>query len=279
MLPPQCKLRGGFVALGLILLAGCSGSSSPPPPIQLDTGGISPRVDYAGLDQALQDGVDDDGRLQAEGLTDEICDRLDEQLRLLAVTGPTVTPELFPSVEDRICYWYNVRSAWAIKLAITIEFDSRQWGPCCEGRKFPVDGRLLCLGDIDDILTRFPDWRVAVASPGVSMYRAPLPQSAFQAEGIRARIDRRLTRFLGDSDRFEIDPERRVVVFPPVMWDVRKRILGEHRRMYGTRQATLVTALLDDVGGIAHRRLQDALGYRVVRPTGRKRTFAFLPEL
>ena len=70
---------------------------------------------------------------------------------------------------------------------------------------------------------------------------------------------------MDDEQRFVIDIERKRILVPPVLWQYRSRLIEAHHKTYATRGANLTTVLLPFVEGSAHRRLQDAIGYRCVK--------------
>jgi hypothetical protein len=244
----------------VLLAAGCE---KPPQPVTLDTTGVTPAVDYAPLAKVLEQAVSDRRRLSPGGLS-EAADALLQQAKLLAVTGPTATPELFPSSEARIAYWYNARCTWSMKLALDCGCPKRMRRADLTDRPFPLDGRTMTLEDIDDRLAEQDDFRVLVASPGVCVQRAALPEEPFTADGVRERVAGRFEAFIDDPERFPIDVAARSIRVPPVLWRLRERIIGQYEQAYQTQGAMLSTALLPHVSGSARRRLHNAVGYDCV---------------
>ncbi|GAF79424.1 unnamed protein product [marine sediment metagenome] len=255
-----CKF--GFIA-GLSVLS-CwlvsSGCEKPPGPVVLDVGDIKPAADYSDLAAVLSEAVDKDGLVQPDALK-ELTGRLDKQLKLLAVTGPSATPELFPTPADRLAYWYNARAAWAVKLAALAEFPEEITPAELSQRPVPLDGRMMTLAGIDEEILTAGGWQALVAAPGVLSQRAQLSTKPFGAKGIRERIAERFEQFADDADRFVIDVRAKKVLVPPVVWRFAQDIIDNHNKTYGTVGATLTTALLSYVTGSAHRRLQNAIGY------------------
>jgi hypothetical protein len=251
--------------IALAPLAGCGGEPKPLQPIVLDANGVLPRVDYGDLDAVLGRAVDKDGRLDAFD-ANLVADRLDQQLKRLAVTGPTATPTLFASPEDRLAYWYNARAAWSIKLAMLADCPQDLPPASLEGRAVPLDGRSMTLDQIDAILAQDADWRVAVGAPSLRMNRPPLPAKSFTARDIRQQATARVAAYIGDDKRFNIDIEHRVVYVPWVMWQFRQRLIDQYNATYHTTGATqLTTALLPLFEGLPQRRLQGAVGFTIVQ--------------
>ena len=219
---------------------GCAGGGHAP--IELATAGVEPAIRYDDLAAVLKSGVRE-GKVVEEAIRGSRA-RLDAQLARLAVTGPTVTPTLLPTREDRLAYWYNARAAWSLKLTLLDDCPDKITRRCLELRAFPLDGRMMRLADVDSILAADSDWRTAVAAPSVRQNEAGLPDAPFDAQTIRAAIDSRFLDYLGDSDRFIIDVELKQIVFPPSLWAVRERLVKMYQHSLGSSGATYVTALL-----------------------------------
>lgn len=247
-----------FSAVVAFLLLGCA--ATDPPPVQLDIGAVRPEVNYDGLREVLNASVTEDGQLVPIGVGDT-RDALESQLKLLAVTGPTATPDLLAGESDRLAYWYNARAAWAIYLGLLYDFEDVD--AAMMRRRFPLDGRGMTLRKIDEELEQFGDFRVVVAAPGVARQRARLPETVFGPEDVHSRIDQRFNQFVADEERFVIDVARREIRIPPVLWRYRGRILASFKRKYGY-EAPLRIALLWRLEGRAYRRLAEAVGYRSV---------------
>ena len=244
--------------------------------VVLETKGVRPELHYYDLAIVLERVVTDDGLVIPMALRQQ-ADRLERQLALLAVTGPTATPAQLPTEADRVAYWYNARAAWAMKLADLCQCPKEMRRGHLVDRAFPLDGRVMSLSAIDSELAEFEDWRVLVASPGVTLSRCRLPAEPFSAEDVHRRIDERLNQFIDDGKRFVVDVARKTVVVPPILWQYRDRLTAEYNRKYQTRGATFLTAMLPHTTGPAHRRLQDAIGYRCI-PAGPSLLVALFEE-
>jgi hypothetical protein len=254
-----------LAALGLAIV-GCPERERPLPPIppiQLDLAGVTSEANYDDLSAILGKVIDADDKVDPD-LLKKRAGRLDARLKRLAAAGPTATPALFPSPEDRLAYWYNARTAWSLKLWVEAncprELTARQF----EDRSFPLDGRRMTIGDIDAALSADADWRVLVSAPDIRLCGARLPRAAFTPADIRAGVAERFNEFVDDEDRFVIDVEGRRILVPSVLWRFRERLTEEYRAKSGVQDAGFGTVLLPLVSGSAHRRLQDAVGYRAV---------------
>ena len=281
------KVALGFWAAALT--GGCTPTVGKLPPVTLDTSGTAAGVHYGDLGAVLKGAVAAGGRVKPRRLP-AFAARLDAQLRRLAVTGPTVTPRLFSTEGGRLAYWYNARAAWALKLLVlyseAFAAAEEAAGVLTRGvdrlarrqlksrgidaedfqtTQFPLDGRTMTLEGIDALLADRFGWRVLAAAPGVAPDRAALPAGPFSANDAAGSVAQRFERFIDDDSRLTIDVPSRHIRVPPVLWRFREQLIALHNETYNTRGATLTTALLRYVRGSAHRRLQDAVGYRCVR--------------
>ncbi len=255
--------------LALALASACGCGEQPCPPIVLDTSGVVPTVDYEPLAEVLADCVLRNGLADRDRLP-QYADTLDRQLAILAVTGPAATSELFPRRADALAYWYNAHAAWSMKLLLARHCPRIIGAKALLDRQFPLDGRTTTLREIARTLASEEDFRIAAAVPGATTCCARLPRVPIEPNGFRETVDRRFAEFLNDDMRVYIDVPRRRVLIPPVLWQFRDKLIGEYDRRYRTQGATLITALLACTTGSAHRRLQEALGYREVEAVCKK---------
>jgi hypothetical protein len=240
------------------ILAGCS---QPPVAVELDVKGVRPAADYSNLAVVLHQAVDSQGQVLPDAL-ERCADRLDAQLKLLAVTGPTATPALFARPDDRLAYWYNASAAWSMKLALLAKFPEEMNPRELHHRPFPLDGRKMTLHEIRQLLQKEEDFRVALLAPCVCVQAGPLPATPLAGANVRQRIAEAFNRYVADPKRLVIVIEDRRILFPMGLWRVRDELIRRYDAQYGAPQATLATVLMPYVRGAALRRLQDAVGYR-----------------
>jgi len=259
-----------LIAAGVLAAVSAGGCGQKPcPPIVLDAGGVAPAVNYEPLAEVLADCVLDNGLADRERLP-RFEKPLNRQLTILAVTGPTATPKLFPRRTDALAYWYNAHAAWSMKLLLARHCPRLIGAAAMLDRQFPLDARMMTLREIGGILADQEDFRIAAAVPGATTNFARLPKAPVEPDGFGEAVERRFAEFLDDRLRVYIDTRRFRVLIPPVLWQFRDRLTSQYNHKYRTRGATLVTALLACTKGSAHRRLQEALGYREVEATCRK---------
>lgn len=258
----RSRFRSVLLSWSIAAVSLAVGCAAPPAtPIELDTSGVAPVVDYSHLAAVLRQAVDPNGQVLPE-LLERCSDRLDAQLRILAVTGPAATPALFKTDDDRLAYWYNASAAWSMKLAMLARFPEEMTSRELYHRPLPLDGRRMSLHDIRKVLQQDADFRVALLRPGVSVQSGPLPATPMAGADVRKRIDETFNRYMADEKRMVIDVDAREVRFPPGLWRVRERLIAAYRDRYGAKDVALTTALMPYVHGVAMRRLQDAVGYR-----------------
>ena len=195
---------------------------------------------------------------------------LDRQLAILAVTGPTATPGLFPTRADRLAYWYNAHAAWSMKLLAARGCPRLVGAKAMLDRQFPLDGRTMSLREIGRILAADDDFRVAAAVPGATTCDARLPQRPISPDGFDQTVARRFQDLLADNIRVYLDVRRRRVLIPSALWQFRERLVADYNRTNHTKGATLITALLGMTTGQAHQHIRDALGYEEVETVCRR---------
>jgi hypothetical protein len=261
-----CKLA---LLAAISAFAGCAQQY---PPAILPSGGEEPSgLNYDDLAQVLDGLLTRNGMLLSEVLKRRV-ETLDRQLWVMYAFGPDASPSQFASADDELAYWYNARAAWAMKLTIMCNCSLNLSPGELTERRFPLNGQMMTLDEIDGRIASLGDWRVLAAAPGVTLARARLPDTPFVGSDVRRRIDERVGQLLDDDQRFVIDIAHERVIVPQIVWRCRREIIAEYDSTYGASGATLTTALLPYAGRGATRRLQDAVGYDIVpadsfRPT------------
>ena len=234
---------------------------------RLELTGIEVSRDVSDLSAVLSQVVDARGRLIISKI-DNVEDRLIQQLKRMAITGPTTSPELFPDEISRLVYWYNARIAWSIRLAQLSLGNKVSRGRDIFRCTFQVDGRIMSLDQIDSLLLSYAkhrgDFRIAACIPGVRAGYAPLPTKPFSPEKFNAELSEQLNRLVLDEERFVIDVMHRRVVVPPMLWACRDMIISEYQRRFGRCEVKLLTAMGVHLNSQARFRLEKALGYRVI---------------
>ncbi len=268
------------LSLFLAIVAGCEPVEPPASPATLatptavvvKTSGVTPRVDYSPLAKVLQGTLTGNGRVDMYRFRrNGIAKHLDQQIQLLAVTGPTATPTLFSTLTAKRVYWLNARATWAVKLLTREENPAKANVALLRRTPFPLDGRTMTLPLIDKELFAIGGKRAVLAAPGVSMQRAPLQDKPFTSESpqaLQAQLAACIDDFIATPARFHIDIENQTLRVPPVFWRYRQSFLDAYHREYGgPKTISLTTALLPAVDGLALQRLQRTIGYTCVEDT------------
>ena len=248
-----------------LALAGCVEPSRPEPIslVSLDTAGVKPKVDFTPLARTLKILVESDGTIRAEKWP-EVAGTLQEQLKLLALTGPGATGELFESKDQALAWWFNARAAWSIYLAMR-SGDSETRKSCdWTATAFPLDGAQMTLADIDTAIEKLGGAAAVMAAPCADLRRAKLPAAPFESKTLRENLATRFEDFVDASDRVVIDVAAKEIRFPPVIWRYRKIIMDDYRDKNGAAGAKLSSALLGRLTGSPRRRFQEAIGYACV---------------
>lgn len=254
------------------LLAGCGMYIEP---VELENPGVSPSADVSPLAAVLKEAIDAQGLLLPEALKRRQGD-LDGQLAIFAVTGPTASPQLFPTPNHRLAYWYNASAAWSMKLALLADFPEQMCDREMQYRAFPLDGRIMTLEQIHEILSQSEDFRQPLLQPSVCFQGGHLPLKPFTAQDMPTRLDEGFNQYVADTRRLVIDIDSRCILYPPAMWRLRAQLVSRYNQRYDTHQARLATALMPHLRGAALRRLQDATGYQ--ESAAARSNFLALPE-
>jgi len=263
--------RFGKTVLAAALLVAGAGCAQPP--VEIIPAGVRPSADVSDLAAVLAAVRTGDGRFHPSRLTG--CrQRLDAQLARMVVSGPTVTPRLYPTYGARWAYWYNARTAWSLKLALLEGCPARVDGRRFRRRRFPLDGGEMSLEAIDEILLadarRTCDPRLAACVPGVTYAYAAPPARPFTAADFSRGLDKPYSALLLDGRRTVLDVEGRRLRLPEMLYESRDVVLAGYTAACGDDKATVVTALRACAGPDARRRLADAIGYRAAANTSDK---------
>jgi hypothetical protein len=222
-------LPNSFAALGLALLAVCAVgciTTIEPRPLLPPAGRPFP---HAELDRVQQRFVDERGRVDYAGLTEDRGD-LDTYYRRLAAVSPHSHPVRFPRPVDELAYWINaynasvlvaVLEAWPIDsigdVKPPLALRPVLWGKSAMAGFFVFQDVVLGdetinLLDLENKVIRpYGDPRIHFAINCASIGCPRLPRRAFSAEGLDGELDREARRFFADPEKLRIDHEARVV--------------------------------------------------------------------
>jgi hypothetical protein len=267
---PSFGLRPGRLALAIItagailLMAGCAGPAMIGPDTRL-LGGPGP---YAYSDQDWADVLRDytrDGLVNYAGLAAH-REPLERYYALLGVTGPSRTPDQFPSAAHAIAYWINAYNA-AVLLFVLQHFPTGtiydQGLPKIEAATFRVDGRPYTLPQMEtrilqttggDVRTLFATSRGALGTPR-------LPAEPLRAATLEEQIAKAAADALNNPRILRIDHAgQQILVWQAVLAhrDDFERYYCAHRRV---ASASLLSVLMDMASSARRRELENAAGY------------------
>ena len=168
------------------------------------------------FDRVLQQFVDERGFVNYNALQQDLAN-LEEYYYLITTYSPDSHPDLFPSEHHKLAYWINAYNAvtfdkvikWKPKKSVRETFVPGVWTGTkfFTSREHTVAGQRLSQDDIEhEILgKRFKDPRIHFAIVCASSGCPPLPQVAYTAENVQARLEEETRMYLHSERGFQID--------------------------------------------------------------------------
>lgn len=195
---------------------------------------------------------------------------LDRFLALVSCVGPRTSPDLFPDNDHRLAYAVNCYNAVIVASVLELArasgtrtglfFDlERQF---C----FRVDGRLQSPADLRRTAMELAadDWRVRLVLCAASSPGPPLPRRALLGDLLDAQLNEAARSALSSPQVVRIDhgEDKRLLV-----WDglflMKDRLIREYESRTGTKDATLLSVLLEWSDRTRREELNSAVGYAV----------------
>jgi|GEM_PF-580648 len=192
---------------------------------------------------------------------------LDRYYALLSVTGPTRTPEQFPSRAHVVAYYLNAYNALVLcavmqRYPVATMYDLSL--PHIEyGYVFTVDGRQLTLGKIeaallkesqDDVRTLLATSRGALGAP--RLFNEPISPQMLEAQLTRAAAEA-----LDNPDLLRIDHVNKSIFVWQLILRREEEFISYWKTRRRVRAAYLFNVLLDLASPQRRRLLQTAVGY------------------
>lgn len=263
---PACLHGLGIAPVVLALLtAGCQNPLSVNPDVRLlgqDRAYTYSDQDWATvLSRYVHDGLVDYAGLAADR------EPLDRYYALLGMTGPTQTPDQFPSSAHATAYWINAYNALVLLVVLPrypIETMYDLSLPRLESDfTFRVDGRVYCLAEIEDKILEASDGDVRTL---FATSRAALGTPRLASEPMRATmLERQLVEAAADALNnpkiLRIDHAGRQILVWQAILRRKNEFLNYWRTRRRTESADLLSVLMDMADTRRRRALQSAVGY------------------
>jgi hypothetical protein len=192
---------------------------------------------------------------------------LERFIALISVVGPTTTPHLFETRQERLCYWINAYNAVAVRVVMerwpTQTIYDPLLPPVEQGYWFKVDGQVTNLYQIrqravedsaGDVRVLFTMCGAARGWPGLASmpYRPVMLEQQLRAAAVEA---------VGSPALVRVDHEQQALLVAQVIFTNQKAFLEWYQRRYGAAGATLLNALLALAEELDRQRLNAATGY------------------
>lgn len=191
--------------------------------------------DHAELDLVQQRFVDDGGRVDYDGLSND-RKALDRYYLRLATTSPRNNPAVFPTREDELAYWINAYNATVlvtvlehypidsvgdVKAPLMVRpflFGKSRLAGFFYFQHVRLGGEKMSLYDLENKIIRgYGESRIHFAINCASVGCPFLPQHAFHPTTLDADLDGETLRFFASPEKLLIDHEARVVWLSPIL--------------------------------------------------------------
>jgi hypothetical protein len=194
---------------------------------------------------------------------------LERFVAMISIVGPTATPHLFGTRQDRLCYWINAYNALAVRVVMerwpTQTIYDPLLPPVEQGYWFKVDGQATNLAQLrqramddsaGDIRVLFTMCGAARGWPGLASmpYRPIMLEQQLRAAAAEA---------VGSLALVRVDHEQQALLVAQVIFSNQKVFLEWYQRRYGAAGATLLNALLALAEELDRQRLNAATGYEI----------------
>ncbi len=175
---------------------------------------------HSNLDSVMRNFVDARGRVDYGALARDRT-QLERYFALVAAYSPDSHPHLFATSNQALAYWINAYNG-AVLAAVTRNYPIRGvgdvgWSLMKIGffvqQQFTFGGATMNLYDLEHkvIRDRFRDPRIHFAINCASVGCPRLPQHAFRASDLDARLDEETRRFFAEERNVRIDHAARTV--------------------------------------------------------------------
>ena len=274
---PRQRLRAGrsvwalcgctaLAVLGGIALCGCAPATidliyDPAP-----SGEIPQVFDDRAWATVLRENVKQE--LVDYGHLHEHSEPLEQYLRLIARVGPTCTPQLFKSPQDRLVYYINAYNAGVLRAVLVENIPTTMYPtgrPSLDHRyRIRADGRLLTLHQLRAAAREAADGdpRVEFALCGAARGCPPLDDQPYRSPTLPRRLEELARETMGRSSMIQIDHQRQRLLLGHVIASRGESFVAHCARITNSAAPTLLSALLQMADGARRDWLNTAVGYR-----------------
>lgn len=254
----------GVALIAAVLCGGCAPQIAFAPKASLL--GQGPPYTYSDQDWALvlRD-YNHHGLVDYAGLARN-RDPLDRYYALLGVTGPSATPEQFPSGAQATAYWVNAYNALVV-LFVLQQFPTETIYdvalPKIEEATFQVDGRPITLPEIEDrfLASSNGDVRALFATSRGSMGTPRLAAEPLRAGMLERQLAEATTEALSNPRLLRTDHAGRHILVWQHVLTRQDEFLNYLRTRRRVQNVALFSVLLELASPERRRLLQSAVGY------------------
>jgi hypothetical protein len=206
------------------------------------------------------------GLVDYEGLAAHSQD-LDRYYALISVTGPSSTPDQFPTRAAMTAYWINAFNAMVLK-AVLVRYPTKSMYDLAMPRleteySFKVDGRIRtpAAGEAEMLAVSGNDVRTLFATSRAALGTPALPAQPMTADFLDRQLTTAAAQALDDARIMRIDPATHSIH----LWQMILRRQGDFEEYWRSRRRASTGKLLDALVDLAspkrRQTLHAAVGY------------------
>jgi hypothetical protein len=194
---------------------------------------------------------------------------LERYYATLAVTGPTVTPEQFPTTDHAVAYFLNAYNALVLRAVLehypTSTIYDLNMPRLSRGYTYRVDGKDYTLGMIErEMLRRSKgDARVFFATSRAAMGTPRLISEPFRPETLDRQLAEAAAEALNDPTILRVDHSQQAIYVWQLILRERAAMVNYWKSRRAVQSGYLFNVLLELASPERRRTLQSAVGYEM----------------
>jgi hypothetical protein len=271
--PAVQQMRKTFLFLlagQLLLMSGCSPVSHYTVPCDYN----SLKSEWATYEQVIEkyqlvlsQYLQEDGRMDFGKLAEDTESRnfLDCYLSFAANIKPDQAG-MFDDKNAQLAFTINVYNACALRGVL--EFYQLGKGNTlpanfASGWLFSVAGQELSLNQMAEKMEPAKDWRIAFAL-SLPVLSGPYPaEKVYRGDTLEQQLDEAVKNYLASCAGLQIDYNRQKVLFGELIYQRRNDFVNEYQKRFGTKNVTLLSALVPYARPGTRKQLADVVGFGV----------------